>query len=101
MTPTEEEQEMYREFLSTNRRLGKGELEAISICIKRKYYFSSMDEAAISFAEANDVTTISLHSILRSLWESKILTKEAVQKIISEIEEKDNTKIKNIQKILR
>lgn len=99
--PSREEQGKYREFLRANRRIGKGELEAISICINRKYYFSSMDEAALSFAETNGITTISLHSILRSLWESEILTKEEVKKLISEIEKKDNTRIKDIQKILQ
>jgi predicted nucleic acid-binding protein len=99
--PDEEEQKTYREFIKDNRHLGRGELEAISICIKRKYYFSSMDEVAISFAEANDVTTISLHSILRSFWESKILTKKEVQELISEIEQKDNTRIKDTQRILQ
>jgi len=71
------------------------------MCINRKYYFSSMDEAAIAFAEANDVTTISLHSILRSLWESGIMKKEEVRELISRIEQKDNTRIKDIQKILK
>lgn len=101
INPDEKEESTYREFLRTNRRIGKGELEAISICINRKCYFASMDEAAISFAESKDVITICLHSVLRSLWESGILTKEEVKKIISEIEQKDNTKIKDIQKILK
>ena len=60
-----------------------------------------MDEAAISFAEAKGITTISLHSILRSLWESRILTKEEVKKLISEIEQKDNTRVKDIQNRIR
>jgi hypothetical protein len=59
-----------------------------------------MDEAALSFAKTNDVTTISLHSILRSLWEAEILTKEGVKKVISKIEQKDNTRIKDVHKIL-
>ncbi len=57
LTPCEEEVEIYRKFLRADRRIGKGELEAISICINRKYYFSSMDEAAVSFAETNYVIT--------------------------------------------
>lgn len=101
INPDETEQEMYREFLRGNRRIGKGELEAISICINRKYYFSSMDEAAISFAEASNVITISLHSILRSFWESGILKKEEVRELISKIEQKDNTRIKDTSKILQ
>jgi hypothetical protein len=60
-----------------------------------------MDEVAISFAEGNGVTTISLHSILRSFWESNILTKKEVQGLISEIEQKDNTRIKDIQRIFQ
>ena len=60
-----------------------------------------MDEVAISFALANGVITISLHSILRSLWESGILTKNEVEEIILKIEQKDNTRIRDIQKILK
>jgi predicted nucleic acid-binding protein len=100
ISPDNEEQEIYRKFLRANRRIGKGELEAISICIRRKWFFSSMDEAAISFALANGVITISLHSILISLWESGILTKNEVQETILKIEEKDNTRIRDIEKIL-
>jgi hypothetical protein len=59
-----------------------------------------MDETALSFAETNRVITIGLHSILRSLWESEILKKEDVRKLIIEIEQKDNTRIKDIQQIL-
>jgi len=101
INPDEKEQATYMEFLRANRQIGKGELEAISICIHRKHYFSSMDVAAISFAEASDVTTIGLHSVLRSLWESRILTKEQVRELITEIEQKDNTRIKDIQKIMQ
>jgi predicted nucleic acid-binding protein len=101
LTPNEKEQEIYRLFLKANRCIGKGELEAISICINRKYYFSSMDEVAMSFAETNDVATISLHSILRSLWESAILTKTEVHELILRMEQKDNTRIKDIHKILQ
>jgi len=101
INPDNEEQETYRTLLRTNRRIGKGELEAISICISRKWIFSSMDEVAISFALANGVITISLHSILRSLWESGILAKNEVEEIILKIEQKDNTRIRDIQKILK
>lgn len=100
LTPNEKEPEIYWSFLKADRCIGKGELEAIAICINRKYYFSSMDEAAMSFAETSDVTTISLHSILRSLWESAILTKNEVHELILQIEQKDNTRIKDIHKIL-
>lgn len=42
-----------------------------------------------------------LHSILRSLWESGLQSKEEVREIITEIEKKDNTKIKDIDAVFR
>lgn len=50
LNPTVEENEAYREMIVINRVLGKGELEAISICKSRGYVFSSMDSAALRFA---------------------------------------------------
>jgi len=88
-------------LLIEKRRLGKGELEAISICKHRWYVFSSIDGAALRFAEENGVETIWLHSTLRSLWESGLQSKGEVQEIITEIEKKDNTMIKNVEAIFR
>ena len=60
-----------------------------------------MDGAALRFAEENGVETIGLHAILRSLWESGIQTKEEVKGILKEIEEKDNTTIKDVERIFQ
>ncbi len=100
LNPTGEENEAYRKMLVVNRVLGKGELEAISICKSRSYVFSSMDSAALRFAVSLNVETLELHSILRALWKSGKKSKDEVKAIIREIEEKDNTQIKDLQLIL-
>lgn len=99
--PSKEENEEYQRLLIEKRRLGKGELEAISICKHRGYVFSSIDSAALKFAEEDGVGTIWLHSILRSLWESGLQSKDEVRNIITEIEKKDNTRIKDVEAIFR
>jgi predicted nucleic acid-binding protein len=99
--PSEEENEEYQRLLIEKRRLGKGELEAISVCKHRGYVFSSIDSAALRFAEENGVETIWLYSILRSLWESGLQSKGEVRAIITEIEKKDNTVIKDVEAIFR
>ena len=99
--PSEEENEEYQRLLIEKRRLGKGELEAISICKHRGYVFSSIDGAALKFAEDDGVETIWLHSILRSIWESGLQSKDEVQNIITEIEKEDNTRIKDVEAIFR
>jgi len=93
--PTEEENGAYQEMLVGNRSLGRGELEAICICKSRGYVFSSMDSAALSFAVSVNVETLELHSVLRALWKSGMKSKDEVKAIIRELEDKDNTLIKD------
>ena len=97
--PSEEENEEYQKLLIEKRTLGKGELEAISMSKRKGYIFSSIDTAALRFAEENGVETLGLHSILRSLWKSGMQSKDEVEEIVEEIEKKDNTRIKDVEVI--
>jgi hypothetical protein len=63
--------------------------------------FSSIDAVALRFAEENGVETLELHSILRSLRESSLQSKEEVREIITAIEKKDNTRIKDVDAVFR
>lgn len=63
--------------------------------------FSSIDAAALRFAEENGVETLGLYSILRSLRESGLQSKEEVREIITAIEKKDNTRIKDVDAVFR
>ncbi|MEA1957346.1 MAG: hypothetical protein U9N01_03205 [Euryarchaeota archaeon] len=51
--------------------------------------------------EENGVETIGIYSILRSLRESGLQSKEEVMEIITAIEKKDNTKIKDVDAVFR
>jgi predicted nucleic acid-binding protein len=97
--PSEPENEAYQQLLIEKRTLGKGELEAITISKHRGCIFSSLDTAALRFAEENGVETLGLHAILKSLWESGLQSKNEVKEIVKELEKKDNTMIKNIEAI--
>jgi len=97
--PSQEEAKKYQLLLIENRELGKGELEAICICKSRGYVFSSMDKAALKYAEAVGVETLELHSILRAFWKSGMLTQEDVRCIIRALEDKDKTKLKDLNSI--
>ena len=99
--PTEEENEAYQEMLVGNRSLGRGELEAICICKSRGHIFSSMDSAALRFAASVNVETLELHSLLCALWKSGMKSKDEVKAIIRELEDKDNTQIKDSHLIFK
>lgn len=96
---SEKEEKEYLNSSLKKKKLGKGELEAIMICKSREYVFSSLDNIALNSAEEKGIKTIELHSILRALWKSGLKSKDDVREIIKEIEEKDNTRIKDVEKI--
>ena len=98
--PSEGENKFYKEMLVGNKSLGKGELEAISICKNRGYMFSSMDFVALQFAVSMNIDVLDLQSILRALWRSGIKSKDEVKMIIREIEDKDNTSISDSHSIV-
>ncbi len=91
--PSEDEIVAYQDMFIRNKAIGKGELEAICICKRRGYVFSSMDSAALKLALSIGVEILDLQSILRALWESGIISKDDVKAIIREMEDKDNTTI--------
>lgn len=99
VSPTDEEEHEYHRLLTSKRALGKGELEAICICTKRSGIFSSMDSAALKYAETNGVVTLTLHSILRSFWVSGLLSRTSVKSLIRDIEEKDHMEIADVDLI--
>lgn len=98
LNSSEEENREYQRLLKEKRKLGKGEIEAISICKNRGYVFSSVDGAALRFAEENEVEALGLHSILRALWFSG-KSKNEIKEIVKDIEEKDKTTIKDVESI--
>lgn len=93
--PAPEEIRKYNVWTEGNIRLGKCELEAIAICSIRGYGFAAVNGSAREFAVKQGVNPISLHAILRRMWERAILNREVVMELISEIERVDRTKIRD------
>jgi hypothetical protein len=58
-----------------------------------------MDRMALGFAKELGVETLGLHALLRAFWKSRILSRAEIEEIIHEIEEKDNTVIKDANAI--
>ena len=79
--------------------LGRGEMEALSICKNRGCVCASMDNVALKYAQAEDVETLKLYSILRALWELGIQSKDEVRDIIKKLEVHDKTRIKDVDLI--
>ena len=94
-----EEVAAFEQALLESPNLGKGELEAITICQKRGYAFSAIDYQAIRFAESKGITVFPLDVVLRLLWEMKILSKAQVRKLIDNLEEKNGLEIKEQNRI--
>jgi len=99
--PTSEETGEFTDLLLKEPRLGRGELESITICKSRNYIFATIDRLSLDFAKSQKVRVVSLHSILKALWVSGNLSKEQVLDLIRQIERKDKTKIKGIEGIFK
>jgi len=85
-----EMQEYNRELEKGDRKLGKGEIESIIICKKRKYFFASADDRAIIYAQKKKVEVITLRAIFQTAIALKIPESKEVRKIIEEIEKTNN-----------
>lgn len=97
---TEAELEKYHSFLLFTR-LGKGELQCISVCIHRKLPFITNDKKAKRFAQENNVIAWDIPDILKALWKTGVLTKDEVRDIMKALEEKDMMVISRKETILR
>jgi len=69
--------------------LGKGELEAISICKTEAMLFATNDVIARKFAQNQGVLVISLQAILRGMWQSGFCSKAEVRELLERIRRAD------------
>lgn len=94
-----DEIELFQNRLLENKFLGKGELESITICQSRNFFFSAIDQKAIDYAQSQGITVFPLKLILRLLWKQGILSKPEVRGLILELEHKDKLMIKFVDDI--
>jgi predicted nucleic acid-binding protein len=95
----ENEATIFQRFLFENPKLGRGELEAITICMHRNYAFCAIDKRALDFAQQQGVTIFPLDVVLRLLWIKNILSQAEVKQLIYDLEKKDNLTIKEQERI--
>ena len=97
--PIDKEMIDFQKMLSTNPRLGRGELEAITLCKSRGYGYAAIDRRALKFAKSMDIVVFPIDVILRLLWMENVISKAEVRELIVLLEEKDKLKISDVEKI--
>ncbi|MAF35671.1 hypothetical protein CL622_00955 [archaeon] len=78
-----------KEIPSLPKSFGKGELDSVAIAKSNKSIFITNEKKVVNYCQKNQIDVITLNSLLRYLWEEKILTKQQVKDLIDEIELKD------------
>jgi predicted nucleic acid-binding protein len=97
-------EEEYREYiisLKNERYLHKGELQGIIICKHRNGILLTNDKMAKNFCKNNEILYFDIKDILRTLFLKGMLNEKEIRELASEIEEKDNTKIKDFEEIFK
>ncbi len=97
----EKEYKEYIVSLKNEKYLHKGELQGIIICKHRKGILLTNDKMAKNFCKNNEIVYFDLKDIFRLLFLKGVLDEKELRKLASEIEEKDNTKIKDFEEIFR
>ncbi len=80
----------FAEKLLSKRNMGKAEAECIAIAKSRGMLLLTNDKIAVKEARAAGADSMDLRAIVRQLWKQNVLSKEAAESLITEIEEKDN-----------
>ncbi|MBI4141854.1 hypothetical protein HY484_02945 [Candidatus Woesearchaeota archaeon] len=92
--------EEYLLSLSFPKNFGKGERDSLAIAKKRSWVFITNEKRVLNYCNDENISAVSLNSLLRLLWEEKIQTKEQVKDIINEIETKDSLIIQSKKDII-
>ena len=77
-----------------------GEAEGVSICKNRGAIFLTNDSQVVKFCMKNNIKVLNLKDFLVLVAIKKIITYSEMNDLIRQIEEKDNTFIKNKADIL-
>ena len=81
------------------KNIHTGELTSILLCKKMGMDFATNDNKAKKFCKEYGVEWIDIIDVLRLCYLKKILERSRIEKLISDIEEKDRTRIKKSERI--
>lgn len=82
------------------KKIHSGERQAMALAQEHNGIFLSNDKVALQVAKKLNIKTKSLREILLTIAERKVLTKEEMEKFLSDIETKDYTVIIGQEEIL-
>ena len=83
------------------KALGRGELETITICQARGWWYAAIDRRALAYARSLGVTTFTLRVILRLLWVRRVMSQADVRALLQALWEQDKLVITDPEEIFR
>lgn len=98
-TLEEKEIKDFQKF-SLDTRIHFGEAEGLSIAKNRKAFFLTNDSIVVNFCRDEGIKVLNLKDVLVLIARKGIVTKEEMVRILKDIEDRDNTFIKNKEDIL-
>jgi len=94
--------DLFKEYEQKKKELKNihtGELTSILLCKNMGMDFATNDNKAKKFCEEYGVEWIDIIDILRLCYLKKLLERSKIEKLISDIEEKDRTRIRKPERI--
>lgn len=83
------------------KSFGPGESEAVAICLRRDAIMLTNDKRVRNYCQVQGIEAYDLPSLLRALWKNKIVSRQKVQKIVSEMERQEGLVFKNKDRIFK
>ena len=80
---------------------GAGESEAIALCARSESIFLSNDKSVRNYCRNHGVEIYDLPRLLRALWENKVVSRQKVQKLVSDMERLEGIAFKNKDRIFK
>lgn len=80
---------------------GYGERDSVIMAKKREMTFVTNERRIINYCQNEKINCLWLEKILRFLWKEQLLSKEEVERIMDEIEEKDKIIIPLKEEVLK
>ncbi|GAH89728.1 unnamed protein product, partial [marine sediment metagenome] len=95
----EDEYSEFVRLMEDEDYLHSGELQGIVLCKHRNGVLLTNDRRAKNFCKRNNIVYFDVKGILRAFYKKKILEVEEIRDLVAEIEEKDNTRIKDFEAV--
>jgi predicted nucleic acid-binding protein len=96
---SEDEYSEFVQLVEEENYLHSGELQGIVLCKHRNGVLLTNDRRAKDFCKMNNIVYFDLKGILRVFYKKRVLKGEEIRNLVSEIEEKDNTGLKDFEDV--